>query len=312
VRSLQAMPVGWFGLAMGIAGLALALRLAGRVLSVPPALGEIVALVAVAVEAGLLAAYLLKYLKYRDAVRAEFENVATLGFTGTIPISLFLTAACLAPWTEMLAEAVWWLAAGVFLVFYVYALRRWIAGGHEAAVINPGWMIVVLGGLLSPIGGTQLGLLTASTILFSISLGIAPFVIGLTAWRAVTGPAPPDAMKPALFIFLVPPSLIFSSYPMLWGERPLWLLACLYFPLMLAVALLIASRRFLSWPFGTPWAAFTFPFAALAGAAIRHAAANPALLTKTIAWITLALAAFFVALVSGRALAALARGKLSA
>lgn len=312
-RSLQNLPVGWFGLAMGIAGLALALRVGARVLAIPSVLAEVVAFAAVIVEAALLSAYLLKYLKHRAAVVAEFENVATLGFTGTIPISMMLVAGCLAPWAEEVAEPLWWLGAGVFLVIFIYALRRWLAGGHELSSINPGWMIAVLGGLASPLGGTPLGLLQATSLLFGLSLAVAPFIIGLCFWRSVAGPPMPDGARPSLFVFIVPPCLIYSYYTVIsGGDRPFWLLGIFYLATALALVLLIASRRFFAWPFGAPWAAFTFPLDALAGAAIRHAAAHPSPLATAVAWITLALAAFFVALVSGRALAMLAKGKLAA
>lgn len=311
-QSISFLAVGWFGAAMGLAGLALVLRNAAKVLAIPAALGEFVAFAAIVLESVLVAAYIFKYARYRDAVRAEFTNPASLGFTATFPVSLMLVAGCLAPCCETIAAPVWWLGAGILVVFQLYALARWLGGGIDAAQINAGWMIIVLGGLPAPIGGLPLGLLEASRVLFGVSLAASPLIMGLVFWRAIVGPAMPDAMRPSLFILLVPPTLAYALYPVLSGETPYWVAACFHFSVVLAAALLIASRRMFAWPFGAPWSAFTFPLDALAAAAIRHASVNPSPTASGIAWIALALAAFFVALVLGRALGALARGKLCA
>lgn len=310
-QSVRFLPVGWFGLAMGVAGLALVLRTASKVLGVPSGPGEIIAFAAVLLETVLLGAYAIKYARHRDAVRAEFANPATLGFAGTLPVSLMLVAGCLAPWTEEVATGIWWLGAGVLGVFQVYALARWLGGGIEAAQVNAGWLIVVLGGLPAPLGGLPLGLLEASRVLFGVSLVLAPFMIALVFWRTVAGPPLPDAIKPSSFILLVPPALAYALYPSFAGETPYWALGCFYACVPLATALLVASRRMFAWPFGAPWAAFTFPLDAFAAAALRHASSNPSPLASLIAWLALGLAAFFVALVVGRALGALARGKLA-
>jgi len=309
-QSLRFLPVGWFGLAMGLAGLAFVLRNAAKVLGVPAALGEVVALGAIALEALLVAAYAARYLRHRDAVVAEFANPATMGFTATFPVSLMLVAGCLAPWAEASAASMWWLGAGILLIYQLYALARWLSGGFDAAQINGGSLIIVLAGLVAPIGGLPLGLLKASQILFGISLAIAPFMVGVLFWRTMVGPRLPDAMRPSLFIFLVPPSLVYVFYGPLAGESPFWTQACLYVSVMLASALLISSRDFLRWPFGAPWAAFTFPLVALASAALRNAALQPSTAASALAWATLALAACAVALVLARALGALARGTL--
>lgn len=309
-QSVRFLPVGWFGLAMGVCGLAFALRNAARVLAFPMAPGELVALAGIALETVLVAAYAVKYARHRDAAVAEFTNPATMGFTATFPASLMLAAGCLAPWAETIAAGTWWVGAGILVVYQVYALARWLGGGFEAAQVNGGWLIIVLAGLVAPVGGLPLGLHGASQVMFGISLALAPFMVGLLLWRTVAGPPMPEAMRPSLFIFLVPPSLAYVFYGPLSGESPFWIQACLYVSVVLAMALLFASRRFMRWPFGAPWAAFTFPLDALAAAALRNAALKPTLVATSLAWAALALAAFFVALVLGRALGAFARGTL--
>lgn len=309
-QSLRYLPVGWFGLAMGACGLALALRSAQLALGLPAAPGEFVALGALLLEAALVAAYLLRMLRHRDAVVAEFRHPATFGFTATFPLSLMLAAGCLAPWAAHPAMALWWLGAAVFAGYQVLALARWLGGGFEAGQVNGGWLIVVLGGLVAPLAGLPLGMVAASQALFGVSLLLSPVIAGLVLWRAIAGPPMPDALRPTLFILLVPPSLAFTLYPAIAGESPFWVRACFTLALVLACALLASARGCGSWPFGPAWGALTFPLDALAHAALRHAALGTSALATALAWASLALAAATVALVLGRALGALARGTL--
>ena len=311
-QSLRYLPVGWFSLAMGACGLALALRSARVAIGVPEAPGELVALGALVLEAALVAAYLLRYLKHRDAVVAEFTNPVTLGFTATFPVSLMLAAGCLAPWAEHAAMAVWWLGAGMFAIYQVFALSRWLRGGFELGQVNGGWLIIVLGGFVAPLGGLPLGILTASQVLFGISFVLSPFMVALVLWRAIAGPPLANALRPSLFILLVPPSLTYLLYPAIGGESPFWTKACFYLSVALAFALFAYANQCLSWPFGPAWGAFTFPLDALANAALRNAALTNSSTATLFAWLALGIAAATVALVLGRALGALARGTLCA
>lgn len=72
-QSLRFLQVGWFGLAMGVAGLALVLRRAAAPLDVPPTLANVVALFAALFECVLVTGYLVKTTRFPDAVVAEFE-----------------------------------------------------------------------------------------------------------------------------------------------------------------------------------------------------------------------------------------------
>lgn len=311
-QSVRYLPVGWFGLAMGLCGIALALRSATVSVGAPSAPGEFVALLALGFEALLVAVYVVRCLAHRDAVLAEFANPATLGFTATLPVSLLLAAGCLAPWSGSGAAMLWWAGAVLFALYQVYALSRWLRGGFEASQVNGGWLIIVLGGLIAPLAGLPLGLGGPAKLLFAVSMLLSPFLVMLLVWRVMMGPPMPDALRPTLFILLVPPSIVYQFYPAVTGESPWWAQACLPLAVALAFALVLASRGALRWPFGPAWGAFTFPLDALCTAAMRNAALTTSSLATLLAWITLALAAGTVALVLGRMLGALARGTLCA
>jgi len=125
--------------------------------------------------------------------------------------------------------------------------------------------------------------------------------MALLFYRAVLGAPLPEALRPSWFILLVPPALIYANGMALFPGSVF--LENLFFAcLVLGIALLLASRRFLRWPFGAPWWAFTFPLDALAYAAARYALDHPSTLWRAVCAAMLALATLAVLLVLWRTL----------
>jgi tellurite resistance protein len=223
-------------------------------------------------------------------------NPATLGFCGALPVGMTLVAGGLAPYAPAFASALWWLGCALLLCFQVWALYRWLSGGIELAEVNAGWLIILVGGIVVPGPGITLGHAEASRFFFGVSAAAAPLLMALLFYRAVMGTPLAEMLRPSWFVLLVPPSLIYANGAALTADTPL--LEGLYFSaLVLAAALLIYARRFLRWPFGPSWWAFTFPLDALAYAAARYAQTHPEPLWKTICALALLLATFFVLVV---------------
>src|SRR5262249_5947595 len=152
----------------------------------------------------------------------------------------------------------------LFVVLQVTCLARWLRG-IELAQVHGGWMIMLLGGLVFPPSGIALGHLEMARFMYGAAIIAAPFVVGMIFYRITVGPALPDALKPTCFIMLVPGGLLYANYPPLSGELPLYALAgTFYCGVVMLAALLVFARRCLSWPFGPPWWAFTFPLDAMA------------------------------------------------
>jgi tellurite resistance protein len=240
-------------------------------------------------------------------VRDDFTNPLLMGFCGALPVGMSLVAGGVAPYWPLLGEILWWSAFGLLLSFQVWALLRWLSGGFELAQVNAGWLILMVGGIVLPGPGIALGHEEAARFTFGISASAAALLMPLLFYRALAAPPLAEALRPTWFILLVPPSLIYANGIALFPE--LRFLELLYpFALILAVVLLAYARRFMRWPFGPPWWAFTFPLDALAYAATRYAQDHPSPLWRTLAGVTLALATLFVVEVLWRTLrSALAR-----
>ena len=287
---------------MGLAGLALTGRAAASVwpgvVRAPAYLTEPFVLLGVIALLVMLALYFLKGPK---GVAADFSNPMMMGFCGALPVGMALVAGGIAPYATAFATGLWWLGFALLTACQVWALLRLLSGGFSIGEINPGWLIILVGGIVVPGPGLALGLSEASHFSFGISATVAPILMAMLFYRAITGPAVPDALRPTWFILLVPPSLIYANGLALFPGS-VFLEILFYFALALGAALLIYGRRFLRWPFGPAWWAFTFPLDALAYAAARYAQDHPSPLWRGVCAATLLLATAVVLLVLGRTL----------
>ena len=297
---LKEVHIGMYGAVMGLAGLGLTARAAASVwpgvFRAPAYFTEPWVLLGAIALGILLVLYAVKIIRNPQSVKADFTNPMLLGFCGALPLGMSLVGGGIGAYIPALGTALWWAAFALLSAFQVWALLRLLSGGIELGQINPGWLIILVGGIVLPGPGLSLGLAEASRFTFGISATAAPILMALLFYRVIAGPPLPEALRPSWFILLVPPSLIYANGIALYPE--LGFLEMLFpFALALAAALLAVSRRFLRWPFGPPWWAFTFPLDALAYAAARYAQDHPGPLWQGVCGATLLLATFFVALV---------------
>ncbi len=90
---LPYFPASFFGMVMGVTGLSIAL-LAVKTSETLMA-GQAVLAVATLLFIGLLVSYLLKVVRFPDAVQAEVRHPVKMNFVPAISISLILLSSCL-------------------------------------------------------------------------------------------------------------------------------------------------------------------------------------------------------------------------
>src|SRR5690242_8772467 len=160
----------WFGAVMGITGLGFACRAA----AMPRWFAEFWIALGAIVCGLLLLAYLFKLLTDTKAIAEEFGDPARLGYCATLPIALTLVGGGLQPHMPRLANGLWWVGASLLLLFQALALARWLKGGIPLEKVNGGWMIMLVGGIVVPVGGVPLGHLEMSRFCFGVSAALAP------------------------------------------------------------------------------------------------------------------------------------------
>jgi tellurite resistance protein len=299
---LKDVHVGMYGAVMGLAGLGLTARAAASVwpgvVKAPAYVTEPWVLLGLIALLLLVALYFLKGIR---GVKADFANPMLFGFCGALPVGMALVAGGIGSYSHGAGVWLWWLAFALFTICQVWALARLLSGGLSIGEINPGWLIILVGGIVLPGPGMQLGLSEASHFTFGISATVAPILMALLFYRVIAGPPMPEALRPTWFILLVPPSLIYVNGLALFPDAIL-LENLFHFALALAAALLVVSRGFARWPFGPAWWAFTFPLDALAYAAARYAQDHPLPLWRGVCAATLLLATAAVLIVLLRTL----------
>jgi tellurite resistance protein TehA-like permease len=217
-----------------------------------------------------------------------------------MPVGMTLLAGGLAPYVPAVAGAVWWAGVALLVAFQVFGLWRVATARIELAQVNPGWLILFVGGIVVPSSGLALGNTVTSTLLFTVSAAVSVFLMGLLAFRALAAPPLPDPLGPCWFIVLVPPSLVYAHGAALY--RLEWLEGLFFVALALLVVLLVYARNLPRWPFGPPWWSLTFPLDAFAYAAARYAQEHPEPVWRAVAGAGIVLATLAVAMVMHRTL----------
>ena len=314
---LDYLPISLFGSVMGLTGLSVAWRLAQARYGDPAWLAPVapaIGIIAVVAFVAILAAYAIKVLTAFDTVRTEFRDPIAGSLFGTAIISLLLLPIVLAPYSLILAQALW-IAGAIGMVLFAWLIvSRWMSDRQQVVHATPAWTIPVVGLLNVPLAMPALGLPPMHGLMvFALATGLffAVPLFTLIFSRLLFEPPLPDALKPSLLILIAPFAVGFSTDTVTTGRTDMFAEA-LYMLTLFLLAVLLGQLRHLPvcCPFRISWWAVSFPLAASAIAGLRFAAAEPGLIPDLIALALLALATLVVAGLFARTLLGLLKGEL--
>lgn len=271
-HSLAHLPVALFSTVMGSAGLALAWLKAARVLGWPAAVGQGLVWVASGVFVAVALAYLAKWLRHPDAVRAERTHPVKMNFVPTVSIGILLLGVAWQPAAPAFASGVWAVGAALHLALTLITMSAWIHHTHfEVHHLNPAWFIPVVGNIIVPLGGVHFAPLELSWFFFSIGLVFWIVLLAVVMYRLFFHAPLALRLTPTLFILLAPPSVGFVAYTGLTGGLDAFARILYYTALFLALLLASNALRFYRLPFFVSAWAYSFPLAALTTATLRMA-----------------------------------------
>jgi tellurite resistance protein len=310
--SLRHLPVNLFAAVMGLAGLALAWRLAQVRYGASTVIGDAIGWFAVAVFLAIAAGYLAKLLRHPAAVRAEFNHPIAGNFFGTISISLLLLSVVLGAHSAVLGAAVWVAGSAATLVLSFVVVGRLLRGKGEAAHAVPAWLIPGVATLDIAVTGAHMPMPWAGElVLFSAAIGsvLALVMFTMIGSRLIHHEPLAGAMTPSLMILVAPFEVGFLAYVNVSGGVDRFAALLFYFGLFLFLVLAPkVFRRGIG--FGPTWWAVSFPLAALATAALRYAAVHPALPLDLLAGALLAFLTAVLLVLTLRTLYSLFNGRL--
>lgn len=310
--ALAPWPVALFASVMGLAGLALAWRLAAQGTAFAW-IGEAFAALAWAVFVLLCSVQWRRLRRDRAAWLAELRQPATAPFAGTFWISLLLLPMLLPASMAVPARVLWLGGAAGMAAFAWRCCRDWLAQPQAMAQVTAAWLIPAVGLLDIPLAFPALGwsaLHEAMEYALAAGFLLAVVLFVLVSARLLFHPDWPPALRPSLLILVAPFAVGFSAYVALAGAVDAFARVLFHLDVLLLALLL---PRAVAWlreqPFLLSWWALGFPLAASAVAAQRYAMAVPSVVARPLAHALLAVATCTIVALLWRSLRGLLRGE---
>ena len=271
------VPVSFFSMSMGYAGLAVAWREASRIYGVPALIADSLMVLGLMIFSVLVYGQVRRWQSNATALAGEFEDPIKGAFFATFSMSLLSLAGSVLVHSPMAATVMWSVGAAAHLVIAVAIISRWFERDCDVSNVNPGWFLPSAGNLLVPITGAQLGFVEVSWFFFAVGFVFWTILFVILIYRVIfLGPFRTDLM-PTLFVLLAPPSLAALALDALTGDMasPVGKVL-IYTSVFFAVLLATLWRQFQKTGFAPIWWACTFPTAAMATACLRYGDRVPA------------------------------------
>lgn len=268
-EKLPYFPINLFGAILGFSGLTLAFFNASSIVGITPWIGQGLALLTTALFFVITAVYVVKWIKFRQAVVNEFNHPVAMNFFSAISISLILLSLIYRPILWDLAAILFYVGAVSQFLLTLHTLQTWLLQEKWQIVqMTPAWFIPIVGNIVAPLGAMEFASPEVAWFFFSIGLVFWITLQAIVMYRLFFHPPMMKMLEPTLFILIAPPSMGFLSYV---AMHPLALLdefarILYYIGLFFAILLFTQAGRFLRVPFSVSWWAYTFPISAIANA----------------------------------------------
>lgn len=304
---LEHFPISFFGMAMGIFGLALALRAGGFA-----GVSWIAGAAGIVVLIGLFFTLALKAMRHWDALVQEWHHPIRLAFFPATTISLLLLSTYLREELHALANVIWIIGAAGQGILTLIVVSAWISArpfgpGH----LGPAWFIPAVGNVVVPLAGVPLGHVELSWYFFSVGVIFWIVLLTLVFNRLIFHDPLPGKLRPTLVILIAPPAVAFLAWVQLHGgviDAPARMLINIGYFFALLVAIQVPAL--LKLPFALSFWALSFPLAAITVASFRFAALTQSGLHRGIGLILLALLVLTIAALAVRTIQAAMKGQI--
>ena len=271
--TIRNLPVNLFASVMGVAGLSIAWRFASHAFGISLLISDVAGGLAVLLFVLLGVGYLVKAIKYPDAVVGEFRHPVAGNFFGTITIAILLISSIVAQLHQASAVVMWSIGTISTLGLCFVIASRLTQGQVDPAHAVPAWFIPGVATLDIAVAGGSMPMPWAHEVnLFALSIGamIALLFFIMIMARMIHHDPLPVHMVPSLVILMAPCEVGFLGYTNFTGRVDAFAGLLFYFGLF--IFLVLAPKVFRKEiPFSTSWWAVSFPLAALTSAALKYA-----------------------------------------
>lgn len=309
---LTRLPSSLFAIVLGLAGLGAGWRAAATVWGVPPLIGEGVLALAALVWIILAIGFVARCIANFEAVKAELEHPVQCCFVGLVFVATLLMVGAVRPYSEALA----WTLLAVGLVGHL-AYIAWRVGGLWLGTL-PAPMITPV--LYLPLVAGNFAATIALGAMRLPEVGMMFFGAGMLSWLAIEStiwarffshePMAP-AIRPLIGIQLAPPVVGLVAWLAVTSGTPgPFDYALLGYGLMM----MLVIGRLLPWVaangFSPSWWAFSFGLAAAPLSAILLVGRGAPGVVEGIAVVLFVIANLAITALSAATLLRLAQGRL--
>lgn len=305
----EMLPLGLFGIPLGLAGLGAAWSAgrAGLGASLWPE--EVLFGASGAFWLAFSIIYLRRGWRRKGAFQADLKHPGGGPFASLIPLVGILLAAHYSEHLPALGKWSLFVFVAALAIVATQLLAHWVTGGVTMQSIHPGYFLpVVAGPFVSSIGFTTAHAPEAATAAFGVGVFFWLVLGTVVTVRLMTGGPLPAPAVPALSAYLAAPATAsvawHVAHPGSAGDLQLALVGVLLMMLLMQIVLLGEYRAL---PFSTLFWVFTFPVATTSNFAVRWFAASTVPGREIYAWAALSVSTVFVLAIATRTLAGLAR-----
>jgi tellurite resistance protein len=261
---LQHMPISFFAMVMGMAGLSIGWEKASEIFEFSSVIYNILLMITLTIFVVLSIMYIYKAIFFNQSLAKEWSNPIKINFIPTISISLLLFAIAFLKTSHQVSLLFWTIGCSLHLIITLHVVNSWLHHEHyEVHHMNPAWFIPAVGNVVVPLAGVPLGYSDISWFFFSIGLFFWIILLVIVFNRIIFHQPLPQKLLPTFFILIAPPAVGFLSYIKLTGSLDTFALLLYNFALFLTLLLFSQLPRFIGLPFFMSWWAYSFPLAAI-------------------------------------------------
>jgi tellurite resistance protein len=309
IDSGMRIPPGFFGMALGLSGLAALWTFAATTLGAPTAVGDAIGVVAGALWIGLVVAYVRQGPR---RILADARDAATSPFLAAPVMTAYVLGYVLDAHDPAAARA-------FVIVFLVLGLLvsglltgQWFTGGMDEKTFGPAFFLPGIGiGFVGADGAATVGLHSIAQLFFGIGVTSMVLITSIVLNRLLFRPRLAPAQVPTMAIELAPAAVAGNAYFLIHPGRPdLVLLALSGYAALMIVAQLRLLPLYRTLSFTPGFWAFTFPPANMALFGMRWLDLEHPPGATVYAWLLVAAVTALIGAIAARTVVALAQRQL--
>ena len=260
---LKYFPITLFASVMGLAGLSIVLLKMAHVLHFSVTWGVTLLYLVSAWFVVLNIVYAVKWIKYPEEVKVEFNHPVRMHFFPAYSICFLLFAIAFLSVNAAVSRVTWWIGAIIHLLLLLRTLYSWFHKNYKLQSFNPAWFIPVVGPILVPVAGVQVANPEISWFFFSVGIIYWIGLLSILLYRVIFHDPLPTKLVPTLFILIAPAAVGFIAYVKLTHSLDPFSRILFYFGVFTVLMLITMVDKFTKVPFFISWWAYTFPLDAV-------------------------------------------------